>query len=347
MTELRALTSVRGLAAWFVVFYHIRGSIAGLPRGVEALFAKGYLAVDFFFLLSGFVIWLTWHDRLRGAGSAGVARFLQKRVARIWPLHAVMLGSAAALALLLRASGRDDPAFPFAELPLHVLLIQNWGFTDALHWNDPAWSISCELAAYLLFPWLVAAVDWRRWSGAALIGVAAALLALLHFAMGGAPSLGVDIPRYGLIRCLTEFGTGTILAAVFLRGPRVGIVLAIATALAFAWAAGLPETLAAPATFAGLLLALALTSGASGHPLEGRWLHGLGEVSYATYLSHFLLWKLFKLIAVRDAAAVPVWGVALYCVLVLAASVLLYRCVERPAQRWINTRGVSPGMAAA
>ena len=122
MSELRALTSARGIAAWLVVLYHIRASIAGLPHGVEAVFAKGYLAVDFFFLLSGFVIWLTWHDRLRGQGAAGIARFLQKRVARIWPLHGVMLAFAVALALALWATGRSDPAFPFAELPLHVLL---------------------------------------------------------------------------------------------------------------------------------------------------------------------------------------------------------------------------------
>jgi peptidoglycan/LPS O-acetylase OafA/YrhL len=339
MSELRALTSARGIAAWLVVLYHIRASIAGLPDTVEAVLAKGYLAVDFFFLLSGFVIWLTWHDRLRGAGAAAVARFLQKRVARIWPLHAVMLAFGIALALALRATGRSDPAFPFAELPLHVLLIQNWGFTHALRWNDPAWSISCELAAYLLFPLLVLAVDWRRWPAAAAVALAAAILALLYGAMHGAPTLGEDIPRYGLIRCLAEFAIGTVLAALFLRRPLAAYPLLAAAAAALAWALGCPETLAAPPTFAALLLALALSAGAPRHPLEGRLLHGLGEISYATYLSHFLLWKAFKLVAVRDAAAVS-WGmIAVYLALVLAASVILYRWVERPAQRWINTRG--------
>ncbi|MFA6608003.1 MAG: acyltransferase, partial [Sphingomonas sp.] len=62
--ELRALTGARGIAAWLVVLYHIRLSVAGLPQGVVAVLAKGYLAVDFFFLLSGFVIWLSWGERL-------------------------------------------------------------------------------------------------------------------------------------------------------------------------------------------------------------------------------------------------------------------------------------------
>lgn len=332
MTELRALTSLRGIAAWLVVLYHIRGGIAGLPAAGERLLAKGYLAVDVFFLLSGFVIWLTWHARLAAPGA--VARFLRKRVARIWPLHTVMLAAAVALALLLRATGRSDPAFPFAELPLHLLLVQNWGLTDRLHWNDPAWSISCELAAYLLFPLLVRAIDWRRVPLAALCAVAAALLLALHGAMRGAPTLGTDIPRFGLVRCLAEFGAGTILAAIFLRRPPLVAPVAIGVIAAIGWALGAPETLVAPATFAALLLALALTAGRPRHPLEGRLLHGLGEISYATYLAHFLLWKAFRI-----PLAAPVLGpglIAVYLLLLLVASVVLYRWVERPAQRFIN-----------
>jgi peptidoglycan/LPS O-acetylase OafA/YrhL len=329
VTELRALTSVRGIAAWLVVLYHIRTGIAGLPPAAEAVLAKGYLAVDFFFLLSGFVIWLTWHARLREP--AAIPRFLQKRVARIWPLHAVMLLAAVALALLLNATGRHDPAFPFAELPLHVLLVQNWGVTDALRWNDPAWSISCELAAYLLCPLLVLAVDWRCVPTRALLGIAAATLLALHLTMNGAPSLGADIPRYGLVRCLAEFTTGTILAAVYLRRPHAIAPTVAAGALAAAWVLGAPETLVVPATFAALLLALALTAGCRRHPLEGRTLHYLGEISYATYLSHFLLWKAFKLPLASATVQPPL--VALYLLLVLAASAALYHGVERPAQR--------------
>jgi peptidoglycan/LPS O-acetylase OafA/YrhL len=63
--ELRPLTSARGIAAWYVVLYHIRESAAGtLPQSVIDIFAKGYLAVDFFFVLSGFVIWLNYRSLL-------------------------------------------------------------------------------------------------------------------------------------------------------------------------------------------------------------------------------------------------------------------------------------------
>ncbi len=337
--ELRALTGVRGIAAWFVVFYHIRLSIAGLPSGVRDVFAKGYLAVDFFFLLSGFVIWLTWSDRIRTGGVASIPRFLQKRIARIWPLHLVTLGGAVVLALLLRATGRSDPQFVFPELPLHILLLQNWGFTHHLAWNDPAWSISAELGAYLLFPLLVIAVDWRRLPSWALLAIAGGLLVGLHLAMN-APSLGTDIPRYGLLRCLVEFTTGSIVCALWLRwrgSSRAPICAAVVAVLvAGGWIAGAPETLVVPALFAAVLLFLALTADKPANPFELRWTHYLGEISYATYLSHFVLWKAFKLAFVSDATAVSPTRIALYLAMVLLTSIALYHLIERPAQRWLN-----------
>ncbi|WP_109807710.1 acyltransferase family protein [Sphingosinithalassobacter portus] len=343
-SELRALTSVRGIAAILVVFYHIRLSIAGLPEAALDLFAKGYLAVDFFFLLSGFVIWLSYAPRLREGGLAAIPRFLKRRIARIWPLHLFVLGCGVALALLLAATGRHDAReFPFAELPLHILLIQNWGFTDALTWNDPSWSISAEMGAYLAFPLFAMAIDWRRvpsWAVvAAMVALALVLASILTF--GGATTLGQDIPRFGLVRCLIEFAMGNATCALWLRWrdrpgiPAVGAGM-VAALCCIGWAAGLPEALAVPLAFAAALLALALTSGLRGNPLELGVLHWLGEISYAIYLGHFLLWYAFKLAFVSDVSAVPPGLIALYLALVVASSAFLYRWVELPAQRRIN-----------
>ncbi len=337
MSELRVLTGARGVAAWFVVLYHVRVTFPALP--VQALLAKGYLAVDFFFLLSGFVIWLAWHDRIREPGA--VAVFLRKRVARIWPLHLAMLAFACLLALSLRATGRDDPAFPFAELPLHLLLVQNWGFTQALAWNDPAWSISAEAAAYLLFPPLVLATDWRRLSTPALLTVAAAILLALHLAMRGEPTLGSDIPRFGVLRCLAEFTVGGIVCALWLRRPAAALRPALlAAALFAALLAGAPETLVVPAALAAALLALAATADRRGNPLERPLFHRLGEISYATYLCHFLLWKAWKL-AFVTAEVAPI-HLATYLLAVLIASSLLYDRIEVPAQAWLNGVRVRP-----
>ena len=342
--ELRALTGMRGIAAWFVVLYHIRLSIAGLPPFLLDIFAKGYLAVDFFFLLSGFVIWLSWGDRLRSGGLSAVSGFLWRRIARIWPLHLFMLGSAVALALLLASVGRHDPAvYPFAELPLHLVLLQNWGFTDHLAWNDPSWSISTEWAAYLLFPLLAFGMDWRRVPSWAVIAAIAASLVLLHALMADAPTLGTDIAIFGLRRCLIEFAVGSALCALWLRwrdAPTLPslAMLAVAVSMLTARTAGAPETLTIPAAFAALLLILALTSGRRGNPLEFQAIRYLGEISYATYLGHFLLFVVFKLAFVDDAHAIPPILIALYLALVLGSSVALYHLVERPAQDWLQRR---------
>jgi peptidoglycan/LPS O-acetylase OafA/YrhL len=343
--ELRALTSARGIAAWFVVLYHIRLSVAGLPASWVALFAKGYLAVDFFFLLSGFVIWLTWGERLREGRWRAVPAFLQKRVARIWPLHLFMLACAVGLALLLAATGRQNPIdYPFGQLPLHIFLLQNWGFTDQLAWNDPSWSISTELGAYLLFPWLAVAIDWRRVPTWAVLAAIAALLILLHALMadGGALNLGHDIARFGLRRCVLEFASGTAVAALWLRWrDRPGIPAWSAAGVAALFLAGwasdtMSETLAIPAAFAAILLLLALTSGKRGNLLEIAPLHYLGEISYATYLGHFLLFVVFKLALVDDPRVIHPALIALYLLMVLASSIALYHLVERPAQKWVN-----------
>jgi peptidoglycan/LPS O-acetylase OafA/YrhL len=340
--ELRALTGMRGIAAWFVVLFHIRLSIDWLPAGLVALFAKGYLAVDFFFLLSGFVIWLSWSERLRDGGLAAVPGFLWRRLARIWPLHIVILAATLVLVLALAATGRHDAGhYPYAELPLHVLLLQTWGFTDRLTWNDPSWSISTEWAAYLLFPLLAFVLDWRRVPTWAVVAGIVAAFALLHVAMQGAPSLGADIWTFGLRRCLIEFAVGGALCSLWQRWRDAPVVPAlVATACAVvafaAYVAGQPETLTIPAAFATGLLALALTSGTRGNPLDAAALHYLGEISYATYLSHFLLFVIVKLVLIDDVRDVPPILIALYLLLVLGTSVALHHLVERPAQIWMN-----------
>lgn len=344
--ELRALTSARGIAAWLVVLFHIRTALVGVPDAVMMILTQGALAVDFFFLLSGFVIWLRYAAELRATRWAAVPGFLRRRVARIWPLHLVMLGFGVTLALALRATGRAAPDFPLAELPLHLFLLQNWGFTEALAWNVPAWSISCELAAYLLFPLLAFAIDWRRWPSALLVAAIVALSLVLTgiFTLRGATRLGENIPQLGLARCLIEFSCGTIVGALWLRWRaawRTPAMLAAfaAALLATGHVAGpLPQSFALPCAFAAALLALALTAGRPGNPLEWAPLHALGTISYATYLCHYPLWFAFKLALVEDAQAVGWPLIGLYLLLVLAASGALHHLVERPAQRWLNAR---------
>lgn len=353
--HLDALTGIRGIAAWAVVFYHIRGSLSALmPDWAIAAMGKGYLAVDLFFVLSGFVIWYNYSARIEHGGWGAVRLFLWRRFARVWPLHGAVLAAFVALALVLVASGRDASPYPWAELPLHVLLVQNWGLTGGLAWNHPAWSISTELAAYLLFPVLVMALPWRRLPSWTLAGMAAALCLGLYalFTARGHTSIGQEITYLGLWRCLAEFPMGMILCLLWerWRGAAHAVLYAAGACgavLGLAWALRLSETAFVPALFFTGLLALALDTGPLARALGGKALTYLGEISYSTYLAHFLLFVVFKL-AFVDATLQLGWaGLAGYLGLVAAASVVLYHGLEKPAQAWLNRRPPAWAVPAA
>lgn len=353
--HLDALTGIRGIAAWGVVFYHIRHSLADLvPAPIIAALGKGYLAVDLFFILSGFVIWYNYAARIRNGGAAQARLFLWRRFARVWPLHAAVLCGFVALALLLAATGRSTSGYPWTELPLHFALVQNWGFLPELAWNHPAWSISTELAAYLLFPALVAAVHWERLPTWALLGLAAGLAAALHslFALSGESSLGARIEQFGLWRCLAGFGMGMVLSIVWQRWQALShlalpAALAGAALLLLSWAGRLPETATVPAAFFCGLLALALGRGPVARLLGSRPMVYLGEISYSTYLAHFGLFIVFKLLFVDDTLQLGWIQLAGFTLLVLVASVMLYHGLEKPAQRWLNARAPRWAIPAA
>jgi peptidoglycan/LPS O-acetylase OafA/YrhL len=340
--DIAAMTGIRGIAALAVVLYHLRLSmVAILPAPGIAVLAKGYLAVDLFFVLSGFVIWLNYADRVGSGGWAETGRFLWRRLARVWPLHVFILGAFAALALVLAVTGRDISEYPLAQLPLHLLLVQNWGFTSQLTWNDPAWSISTEFAAYLLFPLLAAGAARlpNQPSAVLLVGagaVGAGVWAL--FAWHGHTSLGADITRLGLWRCLAGFSLGCLACVLWRRGAGNA---AGWTGCALGWTGGAlvlgwPETAIFPLLTFAMLLALAFDRGPIARGLGRGAVLWLGEISYSLYLSHVLLFKLFKLAFVGDDLQLGWFGLAGYLALLLAASAALYRWVERPAQHTLN-----------
>lgn len=354
--QLDALTGARGLAAWFVVLYHIRLALPdSVPHWLIAILAKGYLAVDLFFVLSGFVMWLTYGDKFQRDGLSAAPAFLWRRIARIYPLHLVILLATIAYASTLAAVGKADAAqYPFAELPLHFALMQNWGLTDHLTWNDPSWSISTELAAYLILPIVAVTLFRKSWPPLACsIGALCLALALhLWFASQGAATLGHDIVRNGALRCLSGFFAGVLVAMGWRARPAAWathLVLMVSLALLALWLAGLvPETLAVPLCFTCLAYWLADTSSARGNPLASRIAVRLGDVSYSTYLAHFLMWIVFKHLFVSDASNVSLPLIALYLAAVYVASELLYRMVEAPGRSMLQSlgnRGTSPARA--
>jgi peptidoglycan/LPS O-acetylase OafA/YrhL len=357
-----ALTSLRGLAAWWVVAYHFRDQIDGvLPSPVALFVAQGHLAVDLFFVLSGFVIFLNYAPKLTQLSLLAIRDFLIARLARIYPLHLVMSVAylSVPIALTLFSPGFHwDKRYDLGYWVASLLLVQNWGFFPEIGWNIPSWSISTEWLAYLIFPALAFVLVTRRPSLSALalgIGVLFGIELVLAAALG-VPRIGSDIPHFGAVRCLCEFGMGALIACAYHNHPEalrrwrgwlwlafgVGCVAPYFVDAAF-WTI--------PLTFSALI-AVASQSRIAATVLGVSVLVYLGEISYSTYMVHYFVKDWVKLTMLRADEISPA-VFASYLVLTGVISALLFRYLELPlrqatrefAGRWFGRRPVTEPLA--
>jgi peptidoglycan/LPS O-acetylase OafA/YrhL len=331
------------------VAFHFREALPpGTPGFITRLSDRGYLAVDLFFILSGYVIALNYGRWFAGeAWSARrYGRFLALRLSRIYPLHLVMLllFPAIPLAAVLFSHRHDSGDLSWGYYALSFLLMQGWGIVSGLAWNVPAWSISTEWFAYLAFPLLALGVFTLAHTRLRATLLLAALLMLVCAVTAWlSPSgLGYTGQFFGLFRCLTEFSAGICIFRLAGGAPRTrtertgALILALLCFTAFATLPA-PDFAVMPLGFAALVHGLSDERGRIAAMLRAPALQWLGVVSYSTYLSHYFLKAWVKFILVRPGIS-PFLPFAAYIVAVLLASAVLYRLVERPGQQWLRAR---------
>lgn len=356
---LASLTPLRGIAALWVVVYHLCQHMPNLhfERYTGAVH-KGYLAVDMFFVLSGFVITHVYKDGFaRGVTGPRYRDFLKARVARLYPLHIAVLLLFVAAIMVKRAAAYALTG-SFAPIPLlgersidgffaNLLMLQGvWA--RELSWNDPAWSISLEFLAYLLFP-LLFSILWRT-RPLAKAGLGALLLAVLAWL---ACRTGDDFNQwngvYAILRCLPEFLAGSLLYSLY-RGSRSAAVLAGDAALGTLLVLlGTLLHAAAPdlviiLLFPLLILTAVRNTGRIGRVLNAAPLLWLGNVSYSLYLLHwfvlFIVAQIVRFSFGGDLAGLPTDAALCVTGVVIAASLGLaalgFRFVEVPGRRWLR-----------
>ncbi|WAC60132.1 acyltransferase family protein [Brevundimonas sp. SL130] len=338
--DLRPITALRFGAAIWVAVYAFWENLAGAPS--SSLVQKGYLGVELFFVLSGFILS---HVYLQAAGEKRFSyrSFLWARVARVYPLHVATLVGVGLLAAAALFAGMsvDGNVLSWASLPANLLMVHAWGLAPVAGWNHPSWSISAEWFAYLCFP-LFAWVFWRlrQRPVAAFLGAAAFLAALYSGfeRLAGFPLTEATI-LWGALRIVPCFALGCALYLVYRRGP----LKAPWTASAVSF--GLMVLSAALGLWDGVtvLLAGALILSLASLPNErAGWLASkpavyLGEISYSVYM----VCVPWKLLAVNLAAKVTdapdkqlqlfVWLAILALLPVVAA--VSYHLVEHPARK--------------
>jgi peptidoglycan/LPS O-acetylase OafA/YrhL len=365
--EIKALTGLRIIAAVWVVLFHFRPMLSDASPGFRDALAPvlncGAQGVDLFFILSGFVLTWNYLDRMGQSFSIrGTLHFLWLRLARVWPVYLVTLHLAALLVILSLHVGhvplpevRDLTAISYVR---QILLVQLWfqPFFDGSSWDGPAWSISAEWLAYLLFGPLVLMVlrmeRATRARGLILLAVAASLPPVVLLLASGQ----FYTPWSWLPRIVTQFTAGALACAAVRRLRPTERTRRVAGYLSLLLIAGLVGILyvldAHPISgvvdsggvvdvlFVPLVITLAIGVGSLPRVLSTRVLVYGGEISFCLYMVHELVHTAWGW-AVLQFELTPQdnpwkWNVIALLAIAAGISVLLYHFVEEPARRWMR-----------
>lgn len=347
-TRFTVLDSWRGIAACMVALMHL-SAYSHIEQ--LALVRNAYLFVDFFFVLSGFVIASTYQERI--AGGFSVWRFMLLRLGRLYPLH---------LAVLAAFWAYDFPSAERAGSALsHLLLLHSLGEVQPTLWNVPSWSISTELLVYLAF---ALAVSGTRGRIERFLGVTLVALPIVIYVINGDMSA---THRVGLLRCLYGFAAGAAAWHVFRRfqervpSGTAAEAWAVAAVLFFVMVFGRdPLSIAAPAVFAAIVLVFARQGGALSRILARRPFLFLGTVSYSIYMTHyfiarraveFVAFAKGQGISLFDSLGADRWAgdvaLVVYLAVVIAVSAATYRLIEAPCREWVRRLAQRPRPARA
>ncbi|HXR94653.1 MAG TPA: acyltransferase [Rhizomicrobium sp.] len=372
--EIRALAGARAFPPLVLVMFHFsegHGYRNFWP--LDLLAARGYLWVEFFFCLSGFILTHVYGPRLaKLLTREGYGQFLKARLTRLYPLHLFMLLAVLAMVIVTRILAHIGGYHSIFDLRYHqdvsvkgfflsLFLVHGWNTMDRLTWNGVSWFVSVEWALCLMFPMLLWLANGRTWRGLALIAAGVAGLTALDLISGA--HVGLDITYHdGVLRGLADFAMGVGFAVLYRawkphdRLPDWAhslIQLAVfATLLCGIYDTGWSHTVmdiwtALP--MMTLVLALSFDRGLFADALKTRIPQVLGRWSYAVYIGQTFWLLVIRVFEQRlyPAPMTPVLGTTFISLswwleplsLVVACTVwggLLERFVEHPAATWFK-----------
>jgi peptidoglycan/LPS O-acetylase OafA/YrhL len=338
-TRLDSLTGLRIFAAAWVMLLHFRSVTEGrtwpIPF-IDRFVLQGAYAVDMFFVLSGFILSHVYFTQFRdGLRGERFRSFISYRFARLYPVHLVTFGMMVVLFFgqsIVTGSSTADSGRYSVPVFLSSLTMTHawWGSGTTTTPNIPAWSISAEWFAYLLFPFLCLAVKRLRRFAPLVFTLAGLGLALLWHVTDDNP----------LVRVMAGFLVGMAafqISRLTVGTAKVPVLGTVVLALVVVWATvGAARLEIGILLFACLILVLATERDWLCRIFSLRWVVYLGEVSYAVYMVHWVV-RVVVRTAAEKAGVIdtipPGLLVATYVFVTLGAAMLLYHFVERPWRR--------------
>jgi peptidoglycan/LPS O-acetylase OafA/YrhL len=371
---LATLTPLRGVAALIVVIFHSNLMLMPfMPQGSVNVITAGWLWVDFFFVLSGFIISYVYADIFKDVFTgASYWKYLKARFARVYPLHFItMIWCAIGAAITIHYATSMHPFFadminPAAVIP-SAFFLHSLGLYISAPLNTPSWSLSTEWWIYMIFPVLVPIFYRLNSLGKILAAVAIGglfvfikyYLSSLHpFYPGAPPTLNL-IVDFGIFRCLAGFLLGMLAFKVYVdktamqlfRQTWVFITLFAGLLLAMQFGT---EDLLVVCFFPFVILAAAHNRTGVEHLLKAPVLQRLGDWSFSIYMVHvpimYIFWiyqtiqhpTMFEQFPPEQIEPPNYVLGGLFCAIVvgltLGVAYLTYRYIEVPARMILNRR---------
>jgi peptidoglycan/LPS O-acetylase OafA/YrhL len=354
-----ALDALRLLAALFVLVFHYGDEAPVALSSLHAFLSRGYLATDFFLLLSGFVLVKAYGKSIL-SGKVGYGQFMTKRLARVYPAHLITLFGLVIAVLGAGAIGHGishPEHFRWSDIPGNILLLQSVGWGGDT-WNIPSWTISALMACYLYFPWLWRAVHRIQSPVSALCLAVTVLLGANALSLLIVGQEQFNLPfNWGLGRTIPLFISGVALARfveIAQLSPRAANLTGLIGFLAFCLIGAFngPDMLSVLATMAVIV-------GCGAGKGERKWLGAEwgAKISFTLFLIHTITGAVWfdavRPLLDRFNPSEPMqWVIWLGSVVfAVVAAAVFHELIDEPIQKrinaWIKTRFARPAPAPA
>lgn len=356
------LDGLRGVAALMVIFYHVFEAFATSP--IDQRFNHGYLAVDFFFILSGFVIGYAYDDRWK---TMTTKDFIKRRLIRLHPM--VVLGAVlGVIAFCIQGCEKWDGTQVSISMVMLALLINLFlipavpgsgpeirGNGEMYPLNGPSWSLFFEYIGNIMYALFIRRMSTKALTAlVVLAGIGLASFAIFNFSGAGHLGVGWTMEEYNLIggflRVLFSFSIGLLMSRVFKPIPVKGAFwicsLAIVVLLSMPyvgngealWMNGIYDSVCAI-----LIFPMLVYLGASGKTTDkhsARICKFLGDISYPLYMVHYpLIYLYFGWVKKENLTFAEAWPEAV--ALVVGSIVLAYislKLYDEPVRRYLTKR---------